>query len=92
MEWTQTFEHHCMYNQASSYLSQMLTKRNQIYDRETRNQNEHDIPKYRTATAQRTVKYRETKIWNALDEELKPTANLKLFKFKLKARLSGGNK
>ena len=33
----------------------------------------------RTATGQRTFKYRETKIWNALDEELKSTANLKLF-------------
>ena len=82
----------CMYNQAPSYLSQMFTKRNQIHDRETRNQNELDIPKYRTATGQRTFKYRGTKIWNALDEELKSTANLKHFKFKLKARLLGGNK
>ena len=31
-------------------------------------------------------------MWNALDEELKSTANLKHFKFKLKAKLSGGNK
>ena len=82
----------CMYNQAPSYLSQMFTKRNQIHDRETRNQNELDLPKYRTATGQRTFKYRGTKIWNALDEELKSTANLKHFKFKLKARLVGGNK
>ena len=72
--------HNCMYNQAPSYLSQMFTKRNQILDRENRNQNELDIPKYRTATGQRTFKYRGTKIWNALDEELKSTANLKLFK------------
>ena len=42
----------CMYNQAPSYLSQMFTKRNQIHYRETRNQNELDIPKYRTATGQ----------------------------------------
>ena len=39
----------CLYNQAPSYLSQMFTKRNQIHDRETRNQNELDIPKYWTA-------------------------------------------
>ena len=37
-------------------------------------------------------KYRGTKIWNALDEELKSTANLKHFKSKLKARFLGGNK
>ena len=56
------FMHKCMYNQGPSYLSQMFTKRNQIHDRETRNQNELDIPKYRTATGQRTFKYRGTKI------------------------------
>ena len=74
-----------MNNQAPS--CQMFTQRNQIHDRETRNQNELDILKYRTATGQRIFKYRGTKIWNALDEELKSTANLKHFKFKLKARL-----
>ena len=84
--------HNYMYNQAPSYLSQMFTKRNEILDRENRNQNELDIPKYRTATGQRTFKYRGTKIWNALDEQLKSTANLKLLKLKLKARLLGGNK
>ena len=84
--------HNCMYNQALSYLSQMFTKRIQILDRENRNQNELDIPKYRTAIGQRTFKYRGTKTWNALDEELKSTANLKLFKLKLKARLLGGTK
>ena len=40
--------HKCIYNQAPSYLSQMFIKRKQIHDRETRNQNELDIPKYRT--------------------------------------------
>ena len=53
--------HKCMYNQAPSYLSQMFIKRNQIHDRETRSQNELDTPKYRTATGQRTFKYRGTK-------------------------------
>ena len=38
--------HKCMYNQAPSYLRQMFIKRNQIHDRETRSQNELDIPKY----------------------------------------------
>ena len=50
--------HKCMYNQALSYLSQMFRKGNQIHDRETRNQYELDIPKYRTATGKRTFKYR----------------------------------
>ena len=80
------------YNQAPSYLRQMFTKRKQTHDRETRNQNELDIPKYRTATGQRTLRYRGTNIWNALDEELKSTANLKHFKFNLNARLLRGNR
>ena len=59
VNWQQYIE--MLYNQASSYLSQMFTKRNEIHDRERRNQNELDIPKYRTATSQRTFKYRGTK-------------------------------
>ena len=81
-----------MNNQAPSYLSQMFTKRNEIHDRETRSQNELDIPKYRTAIGQKTFKYRGTKIWKALDEELKSTVNLKHFQNELKARLLGGDK
>ena len=83
--------HKCMYNQAPSYLRQMFTKRNQIHDRETQSQNELDVPKYRTAIGQRTFKYRGTKIWNALDGELKSTTNLKHFKSILKTRLLEGN-
>ena len=48
-----------------------------------KNQNELDIPKYQTVTGRRTFKQRGIKIWNELDEELKLTANLKHFKFKL---------
>jgi hypothetical protein len=69
----------------------MFTKRNQIHDRETQSQNELDVPKYRTAIGQRTFKYRGTKIWNALDGELKSTTNLKHFKSILKTRLLEGN-
>ena len=34
----------------------------------------------------------EAKFWNALDEELKSTANLKHFRCDLKTRLLGGNR
>jgi hypothetical protein len=49
------------------------------------------IPKYRTPTGQRTFKYRETKIWNALDEDLKSIVDINNFKSKLKAGLLEGN-
>ena len=38
--------------------------------------------KYRTATGQRTFKYRGIKIWNALDEELKSIVDINNFKSK----------
>ena len=84
--------HKCVYNQAPSYLSEMFTKRNQIHDRKTLCQTDLDIPKYRTATGQRTFKHKGTKMWNALDEELKLTVNLKHFKSKLRAKRLEGNK
>ena len=37
------------------------------------------IPQYRTC-GQRTFKYRATKIWNALDEQLKSINSINLFK------------
>ena len=83
--------HKCINNQAPSYLCEKFTRRNQIHDRTTRNQNELDIPKYRTTTGQRTFKYRGTKIWNTLDEDLKSIENLNHFKHKLKTGLLPGN-
>jgi hypothetical protein len=49
------------------------------------------IPKYRTPTGQRTFKYGGSKIWNALDEDLKSIVDINNFKSKLKAGLLEGN-
>ena len=42
------------------------------------------IPQYRTTCGQGRFKYSATKIWNALDEELKSINNINLFKSMLK--------
>jgi hypothetical protein len=48
----------------------------QVHDRNTRSNEDLDIPKFRTCTGQRTFKYRGTKLWNKLDKETKLITNL----------------
>ncbi len=75
----------CINGLASSYLCDKFEKRNEIHDRDTRNNKKLQIPQYHTTCGQRTFKYRATKIWNALDEQLKSINSINLFKSKLKS-------
>ena len=60
----------------------------QVQDSNTRNNEDLDIPKFRTCTGQRTFKYGgTTKLWNQLDKETKLMTNLNSFKIKLKTEL-----
>ena len=74
----------CINGLAPSYLCDKFEKRNEIHDRDTRNNKKIQIPQYHTTCGQRTFKYRATKIWNALDEQLKSINSVNLFKSKLK--------
>ncbi len=74
----------CINGLAPSYLCDKFEKRNEIHDRDTRNNKKLQIPQYHTTCGQRTFKYRATKIWNALDEQLKSINSVNLFKSKLK--------
>ncbi len=74
----------CINGLAPSYLCDRFEKRNEIHDRDTRNNKKLQIPQYRTTCGQRTFKYRATKIWNALDEQLKSINSINVFKSKLK--------
>ena len=77
----------CINGQAPSYLCDKFKQRNQIHNRNTRGNEELDIPKFRTSTGQRTFKYRGTKLWNELNKETKLINNLASFKIKLKTDL-----
>ena len=66
----------CINGLAPSYLCDKFEKRNEIHDRDTRNNKKLQIPQYRTTCGQRTFKYRATKIWNALDEQLKSRSSV----------------
>ena len=57
--------------QATPYVCHKFELRNQIHDRDTKNNEKLDIPKYGTSSGQRSFKHRGTKIWNVLDNQLK---------------------
>ena len=64
-------------------LLHKFKQRDQVHDRHARNNEELDIPKFRTCTGQRTLRERGTKLWNELDKETKLITNLNSFKIKL---------
>jgi hypothetical protein len=47
----------CINGQAPSYLCDKFKQRDQVHDRNTRSNEDLDIPKFRTGTGQRTFKY-----------------------------------
>jgi hypothetical protein len=71
-------------------LRDKFVKRSELHSRQTRNNNQLDIPLFRTASGQRTFYYRAVKIWNSLENELREIQSLSLFKRKLKICLLHG--
>ena len=77
----------CLNKLAPPYLCDKFVKRSELHSRQTRNNNQLDIPQFRTASGQRTFYYRAVKIWNSLENELREIQSLRLFKRKLKTYL-----
>ena len=77
----------CLNKLAPPYLCDKFVKRSELYSRQTRNNNQLDIPLFRTASGQRTFYYRAVKIWNSLENELREIQSIRLFKRKLKTYL-----
>jgi hypothetical protein len=75
------------YKLTPPYLCDKFVKRSELHSRQTRNNNQLDIPLFRTASGQRTFYYRAVKIWNSLENELREIQSLKRFKRKLKTCL-----
>ncbi len=65
---------------APPYLARRYTSRSQTHDRVTRQMDELDIPFYRTAAGQRSFLYRATKLWNDLDNNIKDSSSIGVFK------------
>ena len=70
----------CLKGLAPPYLERRFTSRSQTRDRVTRQMDELDIPFYRTAVGQRSFLYRATKLWNDLENNIKDSSSIGVFK------------
>ena len=70
----------CLKGLAPPYLARRFTSRSQTHGRATRQMDELDIPFYRTAAGQRSFLYRATKLWNDLDNNIKDSSSIGVFK------------
>jgi hypothetical protein len=76
--------HKCLNKLAPPYLCDKFVKRSELHSRQTRNNNQLDIPLFRTASGQRTFYYRAVKIWNSLENELRKFSHSYFLKESLK--------
>ena len=77
----------CMNGMAPTNLSSKFIKRGTISSRSTRNADQLNIPRYKTATGQRSFIYRAVTIWNRLPESIKLSASINIFKRRLRKYL-----
>ena len=77
----------CMNGMAPTNLSSKFIKRGTISSRSTRNADQLNIPRYKTATGQRSFIYRAVTIWNRLPESIKLSASIDIFKRRLRKYL-----
>ena len=70
----------CLKGLAPPYLTRRFTSRPQTHDRVTRQMDELGIPFYRTAAGQRSFLYRATKLWNDLENNIKDSSSIGVFK------------
>ena len=62
-------------NLAPEYLCNKFKRRSAVHDFHTRNNNQHDIPFFKTASGQRTSVYRATRLWNNVNIEVKDSTH-----------------
>ena len=55
---------------APEYLCSKFRKRSEVHDSLTRNNRQLDIPYFKSAAGQRSFRFRSTKMWNDLPNEL----------------------
>ena len=77
----------CMNGMAPTNLCSRFIKRGTISGRSTRNEDKLDIPRYKTATGQRSFSYRAVAIWNTLPRDIKLSFSMSILKRKLKNHL-----
>ena len=76
----------CMKGLAPPYLCNLFLTRSDVHDVNTRNKDMLHVPQYKTASGQRSFRYRAVKIWNTTDDNLK-NLPFGIFKSKLKDKM-----
>ena len=78
----------CMTGSAPDFLTSKFAKRFRSVGEKAETHNRHIvIPKFKTASGQRSFYWRTVKMWNSLDNELKLSKDVLNFKRKLKSKL-----
>ena len=80
----------CMKGLAPPYLCDKFEMRSKIHSVNTRNKDKLDIPRYNSASGQRTFHYRAVSIWNELPNHIKDIDTLDRFKLEYKCHLLHG--
>ena len=69
---------------APLYFCDFFKKNGLKFNRCTRSCKDLDIPKCRTTLAQRSFRYRTTKIWNNIPNKIRNSQTINIFKRKVK--------
>jgi len=77
----------CLARCAPGYLSTYFIRRCDVTNRRTRSSQMLNIPRFRTASGQRTFFYRAVALWNSLSNDLKLCESVNVFKRRLRSRL-----
>ena len=72
---------------APAYLSSSFKTRDEVSDRDTRNNTQLDVPLYRSAAGQRAFYYKTVTLWNNINPDVKLCKSFPNFKMKLKREL-----
>ena len=74
----------CLTGCAPGYLSTQFIRRCDVTNRRTRSSQILNIPRFKTASGQRTFYYRAVTLWNSLSNDLKLCESVNVFKRRLK--------
>ena len=77
----------CLTGCAPEYLSAQFIRRGDVTNRRTRSSQMLNIPRFRTASGQRSFCYRAVTLWNSLSNDLKLCESVNVFKRRLRSRL-----
>ena len=70
----------CLKNLTPGYLHGRFQYRAKILQRDTRQNNDLTLPRYRLATGQKTFTYRGTNLYSSIAIDIRDTGNLNVFK------------